>query len=478
MCVLIAATVWLLTLAFLVVRSHLSTTQGQSERSRIPPQTTDEQTMASTSHTLINIEMVRRMCAGVVSGLRLEPRLSIPEEEVVEIKDVEIAKWKVGEMLKVIVNYAQTVAIAAYLNVDWTASITTAFAVAGIKLCLIPFERTLVLETIGGFATHAVVRSIYCLSDQETSLHGPLFSMIAGLVQPMVVCVIIILLLSRRHRPWRSNTVLLLKKAALVASVVAYISYFNVAKLVTKVFPCVDLFLYESVDLSSEKAFWASDTTLECYDREHLVLVILGCFVLLFFTITFPILTLLVLLYHRSKDTLGTSWVFDTMGFMYKAFHKKYVYWESFVLLRKALLSLILVFSYRLGPELQSQLAAFVLVFSLYLQTRCNPYGNPFSELNDYESLSLFMSSLAFISASFFHHEDTLSSTKILIASLLLLSNITFFLFLALKFSRYLIQYCRVYVNFLGAPCPNAAPFWRVVRLFILLKIGQLINPN
>jgi len=267
------------------------------------------------------------MCAGVVSGLLNESRPSSPEENRPDLKEVEIAKWKVGEMLKVMVNYAQTVAIAAYLNVDWTVSITTAFAVAGIEFrFFVVVTLSLVSETIGGFATHAITRSIYCLSDQETPLHGPLFSMIAGLVQPMVLCVIIFLLLSRLHRPWKFNKVLLYKQAAFVASVVAYISYFNIAKLVTKVFPCVELFLYESFNHSSKKDFWAADTSLECYGNDHNVLLVLGSFVLLFFTIAFPVLALLVLLYHRSKDTLGSSCVFYTLGFMYKAYHKKYVF--------------------------------------------------------------------------------------------------------------------------------------------------------
>lgn len=136
------------------------------------------------------------------------------------------------------------------------------------------------------------------------------------------------------------------------------------------------------------------------------------------------------------------------------------------------------MFSYTLGPELQSQLAAFILVFSLFLQMRSNPYGKPFSELNDYESLSLFMTSLAFISASFFHHEDTLEHTKILIACLLLIGNISFFLFLLMKFSQYLNQYFRVYVKYLGVPCADAAPFWKVVRVFFSSKIGPLLDSN
>eukprot|EP00210_Caulerpa_lentillifera_P005966 g5701.t1 len=461
-CVLIASTVWLLGLAVVVIRSNMPLSEREIQRSRnfsTPP----VEHIASTSRASFNVEMARMICEGVVSPVEPESRTPTPEEPEVELVDVEISKWKVGEMLKLMVNYAQTIAVAAYLNVDWTSSITNAFAVA---------------ETIGGFATHAIIRSIYCLVDRENQLHGPLFSMLVGIIQPLIVCLIIIIALSRIHRQLKSNLVLLFKKAAFVASIMAYISYLSITKLATRPFPCVDVHLYEKVDQSRQETFWATDTSLGCYSKEHLILLLLGVFVLLFFTVAFPVLTLMVLLYHRNGGTLRSSGVFDTLGFMYKAFNVEYVYWESFVLFRKAVLSVILVFSYRLGADIQTQLAAFVLVFSLYWQQRCCPYGNQFSELNGYESLSLFMTSVTFISGLFFHHQDTLEHFKILIACLLLVSNISFFLFLVFKFSQFLIQSFRVYVAYFDSPSRGRAPWYHVIKSYCSLKFHGIVDPN
>eukprot|EP00210_Caulerpa_lentillifera_P005991 g5726.t1 len=135
-CVFIASTIWLLGLAILVIRSNMPLSEREIKQSRIISAPANEQ-LTSVSQASFNVEMVRMMCAGVVSTLELESQASTIKEDPTELIDVEVSKWKVGEMLKVMVNYAQTIAIAAYLNVDWTASIANAFAAAGTKiLCM------------------------------------------------------------------------------------------------------------------------------------------------------------------------------------------------------------------------------------------------------------------------------------------------------------------------------------------------------
>ena len=71
-------------------------------------------------------------------------------------------------------------------------------------------------------------------------------------------------------------------------------------------------------------------------------------------------------------------------------------------MVRKAILAVVVVFSYRLGANIQAVLASFVLIMALYFQMNCRPYRKEFDSLNDTESLSILLSSLTFVSSIFF----------------------------------------------------------------------------
>jgi len=58
-------------------------------------------------------------------------------------------------------------------------------------------------------------------------------------------------------------------------------------------------------------------------------------------------------------------------------------------MLRKALLSVIVVFAYPLGGQIQGLLAALVIVFGLYLHQVCAPFRKGLSCLNRYESIAV-----------------------------------------------------------------------------------------
>jgi len=153
-------------------------------------------------------------------------------------------------------------------------------------------------------------------------------------------------------------------------------------------------------------------------------------------SLSFPMISAIYLYRNKVQPGQTNGWTYETMGFLYKAFKGKYVFWESIVMFRKACLSIIVVFSYPLGGQSQGLLASGVLMFCLYLQQTCSPYRKEFHNLNYFESGSLMVSCLTFILGEFFTNEKCSDSAKTLVEITIITLNTTFFTFLFVVFIR------------------------------------------
>jgi len=61
-------------------------------------------------------------------------------------------------------------------------------------------------------------------------------------------------------------------------------------------------------------------------------------------------------------------------------------------MLREAFITVIVVFAYPLGGQIQGPLAALVLIFGIYFHQVCARFREEFHRLNCYESISLLVS--------------------------------------------------------------------------------------
>ena len=137
------------------------------------------------------------------------------------------------------------------------------------------------------------------------------------------------------------------------------------------------------------------------------------------------------------------GWIYEVNGFVYRSYSKRYIFWESVIRFRKALLAVVVVFSYELGFNVQAVLASFVLIMALYLQMNCRPYRKEFDHLNDVESLSILISSFTFICSIFFGVGYVSDEIRVLISVLLCLTNILFFLYLFTLSARFAAEYLK-----------------------------------
>ena len=254
----------------------------------------------------------------------------------------------------------------------------------------------------------------------------------------------------------------LIKRCVLSFMVVAYLSYITLTKTVVNVLSCVDV--HDSMDLGDDSttAYWAMDTSLECYEGSHAALAALvGWPTLFIFSLGFPVTVAFVLLNERNKHDMKREWLFESMGFMYRAYSGKYVFWESVIMLRKAVLAVIVVFSYSLGGNLQGLLGVCVLVLALYFQIVCGPFSSEFKDLNNYEGLSLLVSAMTFQSGLLFNDERTSDVARTLITVLIVTVNVGIFLFFLAMFWKTSAEYLKTLMDAEGtAYNPDKGPLY------------------
>lgn len=189
----------------------------------------------------------------------------------------------------------------------------------------------------------------------------------------------------------------LFKRTVLSTFVVFYVSYIVLAKAAVGMVYCIEV--YDGTELgaiNSTRSYWGYDTSIECFQDSHLTLMYVAI-PLLFFSLLFPIALAVILTRARSRNNLDSASVVETVGLFFRGFEERYVYWDSVILLRKALIATIVVFSYHLGGNLQGILAVCVLMLSLFLQTRLCPFKRDFGRLNDLESVSLLINAFTFL---------------------------------------------------------------------------------
>eukprot|EP00210_Caulerpa_lentillifera_P005475 g5235.t1 len=295
-------------------------------------------------------------------------------------------RWYTTEVLKITINFVQVVAIAARLDVDWTSSISGLLETTGY---------------LGGATTEAMTQSIDCLTPSDSSsVSRPVMRYIVSVLVPFVVVLVLAVFWIIQMKRKKFTFSFFWKRVLLSTIAVAYISYTGMTEVAIRVFCCVNVF----DSATAKNLYWAIDTSLKCFQGDHVIVLLTSIAILIILTIGFPLLCLFILIRYLKDPQLEESCVFETMGFLYRAFDKKYAFWESTIMLRKAAISGVAVFAYPLGAEIQADLVVLILVACLFSQLVCKPYRQDFHRLNSYEAVSLLLSIATYILAKFFEH--------------------------------------------------------------------------
>ena len=298
-------------------------------------------------------------------------------------------------------------------------------------------------EFMSAVTSEAVNRSIDCLIPSEAILQRSIASSLIDALQPIAFIFLFAVFWLAVMIGWSKSWIYLLKRCILSALVVFYISYISTTKTLVNILNCVEVHDSTMVGIDQTTDYWVLDTAVVCYEGSHAFLVgLLACPFLFAFTLGVP-LSVAYLVVVKVKEDYKDGWIYDVAGFIYRSYSKKYIFWESVIMLRKALLAVVVVFSYKLGANIQAVLASFVLIVALYIQTTCRPYRKEFDSLNDIESLSILFSSLIFVCSILFADDRVSHGVRVLLSVFLCSATVLFFLYLLTLFAVLAAEYLK-----------------------------------
>ena len=333
----------------------------------------------------------------------------------------------------------------------------------------------------------SIRRSVVCLDSEGQSLHSTVWASIvsvclvpASVFLLFVVFWITISLFHRIRRPIRC----VIRRSLLSLMALWYITSVSLIKTTLSTVLCVNA--YNTLDATKEKdsevidategammSYWAVDTSLKCFEDDHLMLVIL---ILSFVGLVYGgLLIAFTIVLGFSEEQLNDtdSWIYQTMGFLYRSYrHGRRRYWEVTIVARKAGIAFLVFCSHRFDSLLPIVGAAVFLTLAMGVQMVVMPYRQSFDELNRIDIVSLFVSLLTTLLAIMLKSESlTLEAGRLAISLLCVLINITTLIVLVSSLFVYFVAYVKLSLRKSGAIVDSNASTLHVLRIWLSSQI-------
>eukprot|EP00210_Caulerpa_lentillifera_P007458 g7128.t1 len=388
-------------------------------------------------------------------------------EKINNLRMAQLAKWKLVEVFKVKINFMQAIAIAAVINVEWTRYMLTLFDMSAFA---------------GGASTSLLTRAIHCFPWWNGTKYAAYAGLVSGLLVPIFVILCIFAFFAFLAYKLSKGMYYFVKRSVLATLAISYFSYLSITKVAVMFFYCVGVHTDNNHFSTEETYYWALDTLIQCSASYHKKFMVFGGTLFALFSVGFPLGSAIVLaLSRKDSGQKDPQWMSDILGFLYRAYKRKFVFWESTVMLRKALLSVIAVFSYHLGGHTQGLLASSILSVCLFFQAICKPYRYEFETVNNLESLSLLVSGITFTLAQFFTKDRTNDSVKISLNVLLMIAIIGFLLYMIVSMLICLLDVIRADLKVLGQLADvddDNENSWSVVSTWVAQRLGFSERPG
>eukprot|EP00210_Caulerpa_lentillifera_P000407 g397.t1 len=460
--ILIGLIIYLLCASIITIRGCLPmNTKKASSRSAIAQSRNTSENL--TQHSEICVEMVNarneeNVRQEHVAHKQGENMSRSQQSSTQQESDFELTKWRTNEIFKIMINFLQTISIASAISVQWTGEVIGLFETS---------------EYLGAISTAATSGPVDCLASSCSAVVKAILRMLTSLFIPGIVVSILGFAWCFITFKQKKGMTYFWRRLPLSLISVVYISYLGLTKMAIRAFYCVHIDNSDDHSVNSRQRFWAIDTSIQCYTTDHNGIIALAVIVLFVVSIGFPLLSTYVLIKNKEQCKKRDSWIFETAGFLFRAFKGRYIFWESLVMLRKACLSIVVVFSYSLGGQSQGILAMVIQLICLYLHVTANPYRKEFATLNHFEAASMTVSCLTFTLGLFFTDDRCTSSTRSFLSVTIVLVNVVFFSFLLVSFLYSSVIHLRVALRYSNIQVPNEASCWHVLKLYITYKVSE-----
>ena len=330
-------------------------------------------------------------------------------------------------------------------------------------------------DTMGVAASVGASLFLDCLLSNGTGAPRTVKRQIIVALLPELVALVISAFFLLRELKGDKDWNRLIRRVILAHIVVVYNSYLVLVKIAVDAFNCVRV--HDGIrleDIDATHRYWISDTSVECFTGSHLAFTLAVSVPLLLFAVLFPVLLAVLLERARRQHKLSSKWTQETMGFLFIVFEEEYVYWDSVILLRKAVLSVIIVSAYKLGGNLQGLLVAAVLVIALFVQMYFNPFSRDLGDLNVLESVSLLVSFFTFLCGLVLNSKRSDGVLlEGLLTAVLLGSNILLFLTLVFTLARIKLEQFRLELEVMQVDGSDGA-FYVVIWSYLAYQLARL----
>ncbi len=368
-------------------------------------------------------------------------------------------------------------AVAISINVEWTKPVIVLFKTAGdlentVDEILSTWRFT---EFAGGVTSEAIHHSVDCLVPTNASMERSIASVLIDFSVPLAAVLVFASYWMTDKAKNKTETTELVKKIVLSFLAVFYISYVSLTKTLVKIVTCIKVHNSVIIGVDSTADYWATDTSIHCYQQSHAVLAfVLGWPFLFLFTLGFP-LVIAYLVMKNVQEDYKQGWIYEVSGFMYRSYQKRFVFWESVILLKKAILTVVVVLSYPLGTNLQHILAVFVLSAALYFQMLCRPYREEFDDLNALENLSVLVSLLTFVSSMFFGDDVVSDAIRIVVTLGIIVGNLALFFVFLHFIVAFSTKYLKAVLDSENVPYDADRGTWHIVKIYVVDYVIQFI---
>eukprot|EP00210_Caulerpa_lentillifera_P004022 g3837.t1 len=453
----LAGIIYLLVGSIITIKGVTTThsnhqTQQDDERPTLDPSSSTHLVDQASNQTIEEIENGSAISQQPIC----EENVAQSNSNAQQDEDIEVKKQTLVNCWKITLNFFQVTSTAASMDVKWTSKI------------LGMLEG---LNVLGAATTESVSYSIDCLISSASNATKAVWRLLFSLFVPNIVVLLLALHWGYRCLAKHGGDHLYFSKRLLLTIVtVTYITYFDLTQVAIRAFSCVGVHVNMNPFSNAITRYWIGDTSIECYENTHIILMCIALVILVLVSICFPILCSISLSQKSDEIEDTTSWTYETLGFLGGPFKKAYVYWECITMIKKALLSIIIVFSYSLGNQIQGLLILIILVLFLYFHTLCYPYAKEYHTLNYYESGSLLVSCVTYTLVQFFNVERCSKVTRSIVSLLLIAINGGFVCIMAFKIIREVTNLVRSFLHSKNIHIPERANIVTLVRIYSKVK--------
>lgn len=184
--------------------------------------------------------------------------------------------------------------------------------------------------------------------------------------------------------------------------------------------------MFNCTEIGTGHYFMTEDLDIQCWESLHLKYTLFVVLPSIFIWCIGIPACLLVFLYKNRKDLNDISEKLK-YGFLYKGFKSEVYYWEFIIFLRKILIISCSVFLQNVSVAIQALVVFVIISTGFILQERMQPYC--YQQLNKMEIRSIVVSGATIYSGMFFLTGDLTVEGKIVLFSVMVLTNIVFMVY-------------------------------------------------